>query len=702
MIPTVEDLASAPLTHRFGDLFNPPALTNFRGSVQAAIDIGAIRCLNFPPFATSDSFPPITWSDSVTGGLFVDGRYFASTGAPVTFVWRPDRIVRRAEHDGLRLRTDTVLPMGRTAVLVRVRVENASGVARRVVLRVGLKATITMSTSDWSRPIAPSEFDNEPIVDPRRKAVLFRARHSAAVSLQGCVPAGDDVSANGVDVARTLQPGAAWELYYLNVVAEDGDEAAAVYDALAQAPGHELARARDDWNAELAAVFTPGNDRYSGALPRLETADADLQRLYQQGMLGVVLFKRDTPLARMPRTYTTLMPRYWQTITWLWDYQLASTAHVMLDPAVTRALCERWMSLDIHQIMGTDWLTGQGVPPPYAINDYALIKTAYDYVRWSGDRGWLGGEVRAAGGTAHGIVDRLRSYAEHWHTLETADGLAEYGGLSNLLECVTTYTHEVAGLNAANVFGLRAVAALLRITGRPDEARRLAAEADRMLPRIHALYCDGEGFWCARHPGGRTVPIRHSFDLHTILNTIGTDLTPHQRGEMVRFFRDELQTPTWMHGLSPRDADAIFDIRPDHQWTGAYAAWPAETATALLRVGEVALVRDWVRGLARTARQGPFGQAHFVETLVAPDAGGARKASSEFPFLTDWACMAGGAWVRFLVEGIFGADASLDAGLTAAPCVEAFDPGARLRNVPYQGRLYTIDAAGAHLQEDAV
>ena len=45
---------------------------------------------------------------------------------------------------------------------------------------------------------------------------------------------------------------------------------------------------------------------------------------------------------------------------------------------------------------------------------------------------------------------------------QTASGLADYGGLNNLLECVNTYLHEVASLNAANVFNLRAAAEVLR------------------------------------------------------------------------------------------------------------------------------------------------------------------------------------------------------------------------------------------------
>ncbi len=65
-IPTLDELASDTLVHRFGDLFNPPGLTNFLGCVQVDNDLFAIRNLNFPPLATSDIN---------TAALYVDRRH---------------------------------------------------------------------------------------------------------------------------------------------------------------------------------------------------------------------------------------------------------------------------------------------------------------------------------------------------------------------------------------------------------------------------------------------------------------------------------------------------------------------------------------------------------------------------------------------------------------------------------------------------
>jgi len=694
MIPTVEDLEAEPLVHRFGDLFNPPALTNFRGTVQSAVDITAIRSLSFPPFSCSDSFPPINWNDSVTGGLFVDGRYFLASGSDIAFRWRPDRITRTAEHRGLLLESVTVLPVGRMAALVRLRVTNRDGARRRVRLRFGFKSTVTMTVQGWDQPIAPAENDNEVTIDRERVALMSSARRSAAVQLQGVSPRGASVDGKGIDLERELGPGQSCETYYISVIDDDVHDARRVYDEIAADPSAEISRARDDWNGVLADAFTPGNARFSGSLPRLETSNPSLQRLYYQGLLALLCVKRDSADPRRGRIYTTLMPRYWQTITWPWDYQLGSIAHVLLDPAIATKTLEHWMSTEIHQFMGTDWLTGAGVGDGYSVNDFAVTRIAYDYIRWSGDAGWLEREIVVPDGSTQRVIDRLHSYARNWERLKSDAGLADYGGRANLLECVASYTHEVAGFNAANVLNLRSTAALLELGGNNGQAARLLRDADDALTEILKLYIDGEGCWHARHPGDRLVPVRHAFDLLTVLNTIPDSLSAKQRSEMVRFFTDELQTPTWMHAMSPRDADVMSDVRPDHQWTGAYVAWPAETATGLLRIGETELVARWIEGLARTAGQGPFGQAHFAETIIPADGGGARKAPSDFPFLTDWACAGGGAWTRLVLEGVFGLDATLSSGLRATPRLEAFDADARLVDIAYRGDLYTADRNG--------
>ncbi len=119
------------MTHRFGDLFNPPALTNFRGCAQAALDVTAVRSVSFPPLAQGEaSMDMLGGRGDLTALLFVDGAYVTAERIPIEFTWQPDRIQRRAVLRDLSFETTTIVPFDRHAVLVEINVRNA-GSARR-------------------------------------------------------------------------------------------------------------------------------------------------------------------------------------------------------------------------------------------------------------------------------------------------------------------------------------------------------------------------------------------------------------------------------------------------------------------------------------------------------------------------------------------------------------------------------------------
>lgn len=683
MIPTVDHVKSSPMTHRFGDLFNPPGLTNFRGCVQADVDPVAIRSFSFPPFAMGDA---------VTAGLFIDGKFFPAHGQAVTFQWWPDRIERTSEVNGLRLHSTTVLAVGRMAAVVRLRVENRSGAARNVKLKLGLRGGITKSVTPWTNAVPPAETDNLAEIDPGRGALRFTAKQSTAVLIQGsraaAASAGGQVTPVGLRFELNLPAGAAKEVDFIAAVGETPAEAEKLYDSLVDNAPAEIARAREDWNAELKAIFTPGNDRYSGHLPTLETSDEAILKVYHIAAAGMAYFKRDTPYSVHGRVYGTLLPRYWHTVTFLWDYSLSSVAHALLDPAVMRASLMRWMKLDVHKHFGTEFLTGAGVGPWYAVNDYAMSVIARDYLRFSGDRAFLD----------QGVGDRrvseyLSKYALNHLQFQTRSGLADYGGLNNLLECVNTYLHEVASLNAANVYNLRFAAELAALRGAGAEASGLRDAAVSIAEKVKELYVAGKGYWHARFPDGSLREVRHVYDFITVLNTMHDLLEPQQVREMVEFFRRELMTPTWLHALGPDDDDSMFSVRPDHQWNGAYPAWPSQAVMGLYRAGEVDLGFEWLRGLSRSANQGPYGQAHFCESVVPPEDGGAIKAPSDFPYINDWTCSSIGSWAAVIIESIFGVEAGLT-NLDARPQFGRFDPKAALRNLAWQGKRYTVTKDG--------
>ena len=75
---------------------------------------------------------------------------------------------------------------------------------------------------------------------------------------------------------------------------------------------------------------------------------------------------------------------------------------------------------------------------------------------------------------------------------------------------------------------------------------------------------------------------------------------------------------------------------------------------------------------------------------LAPEAGGgARKAPSDQPYINDWACVSGCAYLEPVLQNIFGIQAGLFGKIEARPDFGLFDAKAELRNINYQGKTYT-------------
>lgn len=694
-IPTVDDLAADPITHHYDDMVAPSGLTNFLGTVRVDHDLTALSAMQFPP---------ISQALTQTAVLFVDGRLFASYGVPVTHAWRPDRVVRSATVTGLEIRTTTVCVPGQTAIAIAIEVRNTDAAARTVQIGLSSAARVIRSTEAWLDAESPSERDTA-AVDAGR--LVFSSPDAAAWSIQGLqggsavlsgvadLPDEFDTGIGGngrggeLSVTLAVPGGGVARTGYVQALGLSRNDAQATFDTIsADVPG-AVAAAERFWNHQLKAAFTPGSGEFSGALPVLETASAPLRRIYWWAALGVIWFRRDFAGNVLGRSYDTLMPNYWGTTTFVWDYSLSSVSHALLDPDEMKNQVRHWISLDIHSHFGTSSLTGGPVGRWYSVNDYAMTRLVHDYVRFTGDSAFLDERV---GDTTVGAS--VREWATAWKALRRDTALADYGEIDNLLECVSSYTHEVASLNAANVWSMRTAANLVGMQGAEDAAAELRTDAERLLPEVVARYLPGEGIFSAGQPDGTRLAVRHCYDFSVIGTTIAEDLPPGIRAEMVEFFRRELQTENWMRALSPWDPDASYSPRPDHQWNGAYPAWPADAGRALAALGAPGVLLDWLSGLAQTANQGPMGQAHFVEEAVPGINGGARKAPPQLPYIIDWACSSSGAWIELVIESLFGVSVALDGTVTAAGCVAAIDPGATLRGLRVGAQAFDVHADG--------
>src|SRR5687767_13508525 len=189
-IPTADSMRSIVMTHRFGDLFNPPGLTNQWGCAQAAMDVVAVRSIAFPPFAQGEmNVAPLgAGGELLTGVLYVDGEYFASTKTPIEFVWQPDRVERRSVYNGLELTSTMIVPFRTMSVAVKLTVKNTTSSRRRTEIKLAVNGGATKSVKPWNAAYSPGEYDNTRTIDNARNAVLCKSKHTEAYVLQGSSP----------------------------------------------------------------------------------------------------------------------------------------------------------------------------------------------------------------------------------------------------------------------------------------------------------------------------------------------------------------------------------------------------------------------------------------------------------------------------------------------------------------------------------
>ncbi len=696
-IPTPADLASDRLVHHFRDLFNPPLANNELGCLQAAKSVSGITAIAFPPFICCGTPEmPFSPGNLITCEIFMNGRVLTSYPPPageVAYTWYPHQFVRETVAHGIRFTTETFMPSKQMTAAELITVKNESHERRSLTLGFDMRAGVSVQREKPWLGAAPSESDNKLSASESHGCIIFESQHGKAVSVQGIAPLPVRIDRGRILVHEvSLNPGEARAFHYVNVIGEDASAALNLYDQQ-QGNFEEMHRGNSEhFVSLLKSAFTPGNSDFSGHLPQLITSNRDLWKLYHTGILNILVNRRASPSSSASGTYTTI-PHFCPSLSFIWDAMLASLSMSLLDPMVLRGMVETWMIQDMHQHLATDYVTGKGVGPWYGVNDMGILRCAHDYLRVTGDMAWLDKSIEGKP-----AIDHLIDHAMYWKSLDKlGHGLADYGKLDDLLEVVSTWLHEVAAMNAGNVYGMRFVASLLDRRGDSNRAAQLRSEAKDLAARINSLlYVDGKGWWKAGQPDGTFTEVRHCYDLLTVLDTMFDDLSEKQKREMSGFFWSELHTPLWMHALSPNDVDATWNLRADHSWLGAYTAWPSMTAKGLYKIDQPSRVATWVKGLAKSANQGPFGQAHIVEDIFPTENGGAFKCPLDQPYGNDWCCVSGGSFADMVIDTIFGADLTLYDGVHVKSHLADFDPAARLLNVNYQGRKFSVTRDGAN------
>jgi hypothetical protein len=664
----------------------PPAVHNFHDMVLFYREDGK-KDFDLTSF-TSGSTGAILWYDDPhkiypTIHLLIDGKEYPA----IDCRWYAYRALRRnADCGGLSVETDLRMINEQAGILCRVTVSNPSATEHTTKLSLELNGAM--------QPTGRAAMT--PFLDP--KAPTAPPRFITAT----CPAQMPDASESTNGKVRwtwnvTLPPGGQRVLEFVSGhdAGTKRDQVATRVTGWADDFTAQFDACEQVWEQRWADAFTPGNHHFSGHVPTLISDNAALKRNYYMGVLTMLILER-TQFPISPRTFITSGERE-PGKQFYWDASMGAPLWALLEPEGMKASLRSWLIQNPRSGDSTNANRTQGYDTKhypemhgYAFNACTIFKTAYDYLRYTGDDGFLQETL----GNGKTVLENMDALATDWQTLPPGppgSGLVNYGNNENLLECAPAYINCVPSVNAQDVWMMRCAADLQDMAGnsaRATELRKLAAD---FLPHVLALYEPGAGVWDAYHMDGQKVQLRHCVDYIYVGNALAHDLTAAQKQEMNGFVKSELLMPDWMRAMSPKDAAAARSDRPDHGPMGAYDGWPPLVVGAMWRLGDSQDAFDFYCRTAAVTKEGPFAQAREFY--------GPNRTERDAPVRIAYRqgcmkeCISGAAFASTVIDTFFGFSPSIDGKtMLADPLVPRPFTG-ELEHVTYRQAQWNLTAS---------
>jgi len=652
------------ITHEPLEEWSRPGLTNGLGSVQIPADPTSLRHV---------VFAPISSAEESTGYLTLNGVFLTATRTPTTLRWTPWAVERECRYDNWSIHCKTSMAPERPGLVQRITLTNQSGEARPLDLGFRLSGRcVNRGPEPWFWGIPKVELSVDALhghsgLNPNKCPIdingqLFQERQvdsaepgtpmafaGQACNAQVLSPAPDHWAPNGdAQYRRTIEPGESFSIDFALTLERTSAASETAQALLADVPS-VFSAAENQWRRLWRSAFSEEGP-LCGQLQDIDVPEA-IAPVAVSGILSGLYSRRTFAENGNVPVYNISSPRRVEACFYPNDWALAGELLAELEPSATWRQLEMALAADVRHNNQINLLTGKGgdysgKPWPYTIDIFNCFYTAWELWQKGG-----ASTEELIQRTIHlptrevTLLETFEDLAHDWRNRKVERfGLANYGPKEELLECVSSYEHIVAALNAGAAWMLLRLSEIYRLLKRENDAAEAEAEAKALIDRIlEHLYVEGSGYFRCLHPGGQAVEVRTCWDLGMVGFCIGEHLPQNIQEEMTAFFTNELQTPGWLRALSPHDADAATSgFRADHQYNGAFGAWPAQVALGLIKMGQRELVERWFEGIARTARQGPFAQAHYDEGVWPSTCEGATKVTDEVPQCIHWCNLSGG------------------------------------------------------------
>ena len=485
-------------------------IVNEMGSVGINYEfVGDINGFWAPPYASSD--------------YFIEPRIFGEKVKTDHFTWLPFQTKRVGEIQGVRVRSTTTLIYGMRAGVLSIELRNLSKEKKEIPVEFMANDPYVYQTSldkiaVWGFGTARSKSLVTDVIDDKG---VMRLQGDDAIAL-GC----SLKNATWEEPTRRfrsmvyLQPG---ERKEFSLVFSMGEKKAAMKarNAILANPSLVVSKATDKYIAEVKNLFDK--------LPRFYSDDKSLEQMYDRSIMVLLLNKFEIPELCLHPYYATGSIKGGCFKNYLWSYGAVRKMMPLLDPRADKEHILQFIrSGGLYHGHSFDPITGEGNGSWYPVNQNLIIDLTYNYIKNTGDSGFLNEKV-----DGETILEHMIKNAVYLEDTAKPVKLDDYGPSGDHLELrkENTYNHFMPDLNGLRYKNYERVSKLCEIAGKPqpffmERARGLKKIMKQQLwdPSIQWFrYEDDKGNKYPRY----TIPIFYLLNSGVIDGEIKQGLLSH-------------------------------------------------------------------------------------------------------------------------------------------------------------------------------
>jgi hypothetical protein len=511
----------------------------------------------------------------VSSDFYLEPRLWGERIKTEHYTWLPFQTSLIGSMNGIEVKSTTTLIHGMRAGVLNLKLSNTTNETKEIPIQFIANSPFTYKvTLDreevWGFSTPKSK---TPVTDRVDEKGILRVQGDYAIAIGGNLEGlWWEEPTRRFHGKVTLKPG---QTIVTSLVFSIEKKETAIHQRndLLSDPNKYIQSATDHYISEVKNIFDK--------LPRLTSDNKDLEQIYNRSLSIFIMNKYEVPELALNPYYPTGSVKGGCFKNYLWNFGAVSQVLPLYDPEADKAHILQFIrSGGLYNGHAFDPITGKGSGSWYPVNQNLIIELTYNYVKNTGDKGFLKEEV-FKGET---VLDHMIRNAMHLDDKSSPVKLIDYGPAGDHLELRRefTYNHVMPDLNGIRFKNYERVAELCKLSGNPqpylmERARELKVVLKEQLwdPELKWFtFADDKGNKEVRY----TVQMFYLFNSDVIDNEIEQGLLSHLNND--EFFSDY-----GLHSMSKKDI-AYDQVDIDNGGGGICTIFPPQIAELLYNEGK--------------------------------------------------------------------------------------------------------------------